>query len=488
MKRFLLTFIIIAFVLAKVYPQCAGNRGTPVVNMDFGTGTSRVSVSAFPGYSTNMTFDSGCPDDGHYHISNLVPNCFGTWLSNARDHTGNTNGRMFIANAFDKTAQTSNTFFEYVVTGLPAGQAYDFSAWITSIVKNDGNHIPSNVRFVIRDNTPGNTNTTPLMQFNTGVIPPLNRNATSLSWNKYGSGIVIPNGVTSIKLVMYNDLIGGYGNDLAIDDIQLIPIGPCISITGSCNDNKLTATSALTPVTDYNPYQSGNQSFNYATPAYQWQTSANGTTWTNVSGATTATYAPASTPADGTYIRLLVAGNSTNLTNPNARIISNSYIVDGCNLIATPVLFGNINAKISEGNLIINWATLTESNNHHFNIEASKNGKEFVKIGEINSKAVNGNSSRELSYEYTTPLQSHAVLWGLSLVVIGLFGSLCRRRKTITYLLIASGILIFGISCSKSEMPVDTPDVEKVFVRIIQVDIDGKSESSKIITAYKTTP
>jgi len=46
------------------------------------------------------------------------------------------------------------------------------------------------------------------------------------------------------------------------------------------------------------------------------------------------------------------------------------------------------------------WKTASESNNSHFELEVSKNGIDFELVTIINSKAPNGNSDNELSYDF----------------------------------------------------------------------------------------
>jgi hypothetical protein len=44
-------------------------------------------------------------------------------------------------------------------------------------------------------------------------------------------------------------------------------------------------------------------------------------------------------------------------------------------------------------NVILNWATVSEINNSHFEIERSYNGRTFERVGEVNG---NGNSQHQI--------------------------------------------------------------------------------------------
>ena len=50
---------------------------------------------------------------------------------------------------------------------------------------------------------------------------------------------------------------------------------------------------------------------------------------------------------------------------------------------------------------ILTWSTATEINNQGFELQYAPDGKDFQKLAFINSKALNGNSSTILSYEFT---------------------------------------------------------------------------------------
>jgi hypothetical protein len=69
--------------------------------------------------------------------------------------------------------------------------------------------------------------------------------------------------------------------------------------------------------------------------------------------------------------------------------------------IVLPVSYTHIEASKSNNSAVITWGTATEKNNAGFEIERSKDGKAFSKIGYQRSLAVNGNSSSNLEYSYT---------------------------------------------------------------------------------------
>lgn len=151
-----------------------------------------------------------------------------------------------------------------------------------------------------------------------------------------------------------------------------------------------------------------------------------------------------------------------------------------------PVSFGQVQAFISQSGLQVSWTTLSETNNDHFEIEASADGKQFSKIGEnIRSKAENGSTASTTSYNVEIPASSVLSVAALGLLA-GAFGF--RRNKNLSkaYAIVAVALLtVLGFSCSKSSDEINTSEVQDVYVRVIQVDKDGSRKTSDIVKAIK---
>jgi hypothetical protein len=152
-----------------------------------------------------------------------------------------------------------------------------------------------------------------------------------------------------------------------------------------------------------------------------------------------------------------------------------------------PVVFGSIEAKIINNIVMVNWTSEQETNNNRFEIEASKDGNNFVKIGEIKSLA-EGNSSQAISYSFSKDIKEVSVLLGISIVALMLgAGFSYRRKKKLAQLLAIGGLIclmfLFATgSCKKAEVPLQT-DKSKLFIRIKQIDTDGNFMYSKIVQA-----
>lgn len=77
------------------------------------------------------------------------------------------------------------------------------------------------------------------------------------------------------------------------------------------------------------------------------------------------------------------------------------FVFDGVIPATTPVSLADfIGTQTRNGNLL-SWTTLNELNNKGFDLERSADGVNFSSIASIASKAINGNSTSQLSYDFT---------------------------------------------------------------------------------------
>ena len=149
---------------------------------------------------------------------------------------------------------------------------------------------------------------------------------------------------------------------------------------------------------------------------------------------------------------------------------------------ALPVRFGLLNANVRNGLLNLKFSTESETNCSHYEIEVSKDGTNWKTIGNLKSKAMNGNSTAALHYDFSTNLAGSGLM---TLGILSLLGwGYARRRKELVVIGIAF-LMVGFVACSKSNEAYNTGKKEKVFVRVKQVDIDGKFSYSKIIQAVE---
>lgn len=174
-------------------------------------------------------------------------------------------------------------------------------------------------------------------------------------------------------------------------------------------------------------------------------------------------------------------GTDTDLAvTVNEEPVTNTYFSLNSSL---PVHFGAINASIRDGQLWVNWSTLSEINNKYFEVEASTDGKNFKTIGSVDTKANNGSSDITLEYSFGASVPQLPLALGASVFLLA--GLIAVKRK---HRFIAGGALLlclgmFVTSCTKGD-PAEVQKDTTVFVRIKQVDKDGSFTYSKPVKAH----
>jgi len=155
--------------------------------------------------------------------------------------------------------------------------------------------------------------------------------------------------------------------------------------------------------------------------------------------------------------------------------------------VVLPVVFNGLKAGLKNGKLTVDWSTVSETNNAYFEVQGSLNGVEFVKLGTMASKGINGNSSQQLNYQFIADTNSSLLLSGFGILTL-LGGALLlslRNRKGILLPGVAGMFLLAlgSSSCSKSVTVPDSTGHQQIFIRIAQVDKDGTTSFSKVINA-----
>ncbi|MGB5418986.1 T9SS type B sorting domain-containing protein [Algibacter sp.] len=301
---------------------CGGNSGDPIFTENFGTApssaTQHVTLPA-PG-TTNYTFlGTTVFGDGKYTVTNLNYQQW-NWF-NVEDHTvADVNGRMLIVNA----SFTKGEFFRLPVTGLCENTTYEFSSWVLNLTPRDDLNAgslpnPCNVRFEIWDST----DTTLLKSGDTGDFFGSLLGETG-EWLNYGLVFQTQPGQTSVILKMVNNGIGGYGNDLAIDDIVFKSCGDSIAVSDGTNSN-VSLCSSLTPYSSTLSAIPDNSVF--SSHFYQWQISTDGLIWTDLVGETNSTITLSGITLT-TYYRAKVAESATNLNNSLCNTLSDVFQID----------------------------------------------------------------------------------------------------------------------------------------------------------------
>ncbi|WGD35931.1 T9SS type B sorting domain-containing protein [Olleya sp. YS] len=306
---------------------CNGNSGDPIFTETFGTGTLN---STLPAGTTTYAYANGFPNDGFYTVDNGTFGNVYDWHQ-TEDHTpGDTNGKCLIVNA----GFSAGEFYRTNVSGLCESTTYEFSAWLLNLViagtfcsTQPSGSIPVNVRFEIWDSTDTNL----LASGDTGNIT----ETASPNWQEFGLVFQTLPGETAVILKMINNGNGGCGNDLAIDDIEFKTCGDFISISDTSSFDTVTLCSSQTPYSTMLTVTPDNSVF--SSYFYQWETSTDGITWTDISGETAQSAALTGITNSGFY-RAKVAESAVNLSNTSCYVTSEIFEVIVNQLPAAPTI------------------------------------------------------------------------------------------------------------------------------------------------------
>ncbi|QXV66503.1 gliding motility-associated C-terminal domain-containing protein [Mucilaginibacter sp. 21P] len=278
-----LTLIALTTVFTfKVKAQVS--LGNPVVQEDFGHGTNYSPVGQpLPAGRTDMISASivgRCPANGAYLILNSSSNCFGdTFKTINFDHTDtNPYGYLMMVNGDDKPVVYYRRRIE--AAKFCAGAQYRFSVFIENInigMPKPAGYVDPHTRLVARSATSGVL----LLNRATEAI-------TSDTFTEYYGDFSAPaDGSDVIVTLENNSLTGTSGNDFAMDDISVKPIGPQID----AGEGSPTGPQSLQLCLNAGPQTYVLKAFahNVVTPQYQWQFNFNKQGWINMPGKTNAT-------------------------------------------------------------------------------------------------------------------------------------------------------------------------------------------------------
>ncbi len=209
---------------------------------DFGSGTNRIKINGeTAGVTTSYCYEDGSTaqgvdecdtdpnlTDGKYTVNysitdgtntitstgpNIASWAYTVWTQTTEDHTpGDTNGRMAIFNA----SYTPGVFYETQITGVLPGVPITYSFWAMNIMNTETGTILPNitVNFYSTDYS------TLLDSYDTGDISRCTTSGCIESeWQNFSVSTVLP--VNEFVIQFVNNAPGGYGNDLALDDIQI---------------------------------------------------------------------------------------------------------------------------------------------------------------------------------------------------------------------------------------------------------------------------
>jgi len=201
-------------------------------NGTFGNGTAKNQIS--PLSSSNLTTYRYSyrypPNDNTYALSTHTDiNAFGTWHNPFGHTTGSETDRFLVINAHRAIVGTE-MIQSSIISGLFPHTNYVFTAYILNLVGRNRNHIDPNVAYGIDligvDDDDDGTVDEPQeieVRFSTGDIEEQlidDLGGSEPVWEQFAFVFNTGN-ATSARFIIRNNKLGGFGNDLAIDDISL---------------------------------------------------------------------------------------------------------------------------------------------------------------------------------------------------------------------------------------------------------------------------
>ncbi|WP_276088751.1 gliding motility-associated C-terminal domain-containing protein [Pedobacter sp. JY14-1] len=330
LKPLILLFsLIFCASFAALAQVCTGSLGDPVVNIDFGRGSSQFGP---PFSNSNYKFVTKSPEDGEYTIAQSTIGMNRGWYTIYNHTPGDFNGYMMIVNAdYDP-----GVFYESSsAISLCPNTTYEFAAWVINMLRNEGGNKP-NITFSILS-VDGQV----LQTYNTGDL----RNNNPV-WTQYGFLFTTTSG-GEVKIRMVNNGPGGGGNDIAIDDITFRPCGPLITARAGTSN---TATTDICEHSNSSVKLSTDIEGGSATLKYQWQRSA-GADWIDIPGETGTEMEVKFTDAQlGVYQYRMVVAEPQNFNSPDCRTSSPTLTI---RVNKPPVLEAMSNGPVCVGDNII---------------------------------------------------------------------------------------------------------------------------------------
>lgn len=294
---------------------CTGVQGSNLwPNGSFGTTTTQYKYDGPSlGTETNynyVTLGSSQPADGSYAIATNT------------DYNGNTSGGQIfgvLALTDDHTTDASGNYGYMMVVNASYNKDVVWTKTLNNIC-SDAKYVFSAWVYNLQPNVPGNPNgyqpLVPILGFEVnGVTQDIDTLSAVGGWTKIGC--TIQNGGTGTLLFsIRNYQNGGFGNDWAIDDIELRRCEPSssISISGAyvCSTKGLTLQSIYTG--------------SFVLPEYQWQVSTDGgNNWSDIAGATSLS-TTVKLPQNRPYYYRIISAELGSISSTACRVISNPFV------------------------------------------------------------------------------------------------------------------------------------------------------------------
>ncbi len=312
---------------------------------------------------------------GSVTVQNNPTNCYFEWVAN--DHTlGNGAGNMLVADFPANNPNGTNEYMDIWETGVivEPGETYCFGAWFMNLNTNPRKSKPK-FRYMVNDSL-------------IGISPEL---SIAGNWEYFAFTYTVPMGDSTLTIALQNGKFGGNGNDLAIDDIEFAKLGAGLSPPTANDDQMIIQSTAVNvPISILNNDYTNNPGESIDTSSLSitvYPQASEGAAYVNQWGEIIFTPAPG------------FLGTSTfkyQICQSSGCCSEALVTVNIDNIL--PVEFGDLNVSWMGDRALLNWQTLNEKNNSHFEIQRSVDNHTFETIGYTEGV---GTTSQTNAYQYT---------------------------------------------------------------------------------------
>ena len=227
-----LTVALAIFFFTTVNVKAQAGLGDPLINVDFGAGTS-VHGPEIPGVNNYAFSNADYPPEGSYTIINNTAGSGNIWW-NTTDHTGNAGGYMMALNT---RPQQFETYIKYLVKNLCTGTKYRIGVWMLNLLRTADNSPPD---ILIRVETASGVL---LQEINVGALP---QTPNGPQWVHKTCDFTLNNNESDINIYIKSISAGGANaNEVALDDITVNTIGQIIDAQyDDGGDSRITCVSS----------------------------------------------------------------------------------------------------------------------------------------------------------------------------------------------------------------------------------------------------
>ncbi len=374
--------------------------------------------------------------------------------------------------------------YNYDVDGVPTSLSLDGEDPLGSIVINNTNvsatgSYTSAQAFVSSYQNDGT------FLICTGLSTTLSYNSVTHIYTITGLSLALPSGTTVLEADVWSSQSNA-NQKVHCYTKGIFPVvsGQLPAVTGAVNCSTFTANVSAT-----------NPNTLAASGTYKVYADANMNDVLDGSDPIIYTSAAITIPGSGTY-------NSPVISVPPANKYNDLYIImdvsgfaiaavakiNGCEQPMPVTGMETFNATVSGTKVLFSWIAYTESNNDHFEIEKSYDGKEWFTLAVIGSEYADGNSQMPTAYSYTHDFSSTKTsglsLW-LTLIIICVASiiGLSRRFNGLKAIVLVGAMLIVFNACKKQTLEDKLAAKQQtMYFRLKQADRDTHYSYSGILT------